>query len=82
MLTGFVLSSSGFVPNIDQTEDAKSALLILYAIFPLVCYIGAALIFIRFGLDEHAYRKIRQSLDGGAQVVHPAVSGSLQKAGS
>ena len=82
MLTGFVLSVSGFVPNIEQTEDAKHALLVLYALFPLVCYIGAALIFTRFSLDEDAYRKIRQSLDGGTQVVHSTASSSLQKAGS
>lgn len=82
MLTGFVLSFSGFVPNTEQTEDTKSALLVLYAIFPLVCYLGAALIFTRFGLDEQAYRKIRESLDQSRPLVQPAEHGSLQKAGS
>ncbi len=63
MVTGFVLSATGFVPNVEQTEEAKFALLVLYALFPLVCYLGAALIFTRFGLDEKAYMNIRQSLD-------------------
>lgn len=63
MLTGFVLSLSGFVPNVEQTESAKLALLTLYAIFPLVCYVSAALIFTRFKLDEAEYEKIRDELD-------------------
>ncbi len=65
MVTGFVLSATGFVPNVEQTDEAKFALLVLYALFPLVCYLGAALIFTRFGLDEKAYMNIRQALDKG-----------------
>jgi Na+/melibiose symporter-like transporter len=63
MLTGLVLSSSGFVPNQEQTEGTKLALLVLYAIFPLVCYLLAALIFTRFKLDETEYKKIRDALE-------------------
>ncbi|MBT4381973.1 MAG: MFS transporter [Gammaproteobacteria bacterium] len=63
MLTGFVLSSSGFVPNQEQTEVTKLALLVLYAIFPLVCYLIGALIFTRFNLNEAEYKKIRDILD-------------------
>jgi Na+/melibiose symporter-like transporter len=63
MVTGFVLSFSGFMPNVEQTEDAKFALLVLYALFPLTCYLCAALIFTRFGLDEKQYRVIREALD-------------------
>ncbi|MBT3623564.1 MAG: MFS transporter, partial [Gammaproteobacteria bacterium] len=63
MLTGFVLSSSGFVPNQEQTEVTKLALLVLYAIFPLVCYLIGALIFTRFKLNEAEYKKIRDTLD-------------------
>ena len=63
MLTGFVLSASGFEPNVAQTETAKTALLTLYAIFPLVCYSIGALIFSRFSLNEAEYEKIREELD-------------------
>ena len=63
MLTGFVLSASGFEPNVPQTETAKTALLTLYAIFPLVCYSIGALIFSRFSLNEAEYEKIREELD-------------------
>ncbi len=63
MLTGFVLGLSGFVPNVEQSEGAKLALLSLFAIFPLVCYLAAALVFTRFGLNEKEYQDIRQELD-------------------
>jgi sugar (glycoside-pentoside-hexuronide) transporter len=63
MLTGFVLGLSGFVPNVEQTPQAKLALLTLYAIFPLVCYLSAALVFTRFGLDEKEHTRIRRALD-------------------
>ncbi len=63
MLTGFVLGLSGFVPNQEQTDTAKLALLTLYAIFPLVCYVAAAIIFSRFAMNESVYQEIRDSLD-------------------
>jgi len=63
MLTGFVLSYTGFAPNVEQTDEAKFALLVLYALFPLVCYLAAALVFTRFSLDEKAYKEIRSALD-------------------
>ncbi len=65
MLTGFVLSSAGFMPNVEQTESTKLALLTLYAIFPLVCYVVGALIFTRFSLTEAAHKEIREVLDRG-----------------
>jgi Na+/melibiose symporter-like transporter len=51
------------VPNQEQTEVTKLALLVLYAIFPLVCYLIGALIFTRFNLNEAEYKKIRDILD-------------------
>jgi len=65
MLTGFVLSLSGFEPNVAQTESTKLAILTLYAIFPLVCYSIGAAIFSQFKLNEAEYRKIRDALDLG-----------------
>ncbi len=63
MITGFILSASGFVPNQEQTETAKFALLFLYAVFPFCCYISGAIIFSRFSLDEAEHMKIREKLD-------------------
>ncbi|MDA1301710.1 MAG: MFS transporter [Proteobacteria bacterium] len=63
MLTGFVLGLSGFVPNVEQTDGARLALLTLFAIFPLVCYLAAAVVFTRFGLNEKEYQDIRRELE-------------------
>ena len=62
MITGFVLGASGFVPNQDQTETAKFAILVLYALFPFFCYLIGGVILTRFSLNESAHRKIRQAL--------------------
>ncbi|MDH5737793.1 MAG: MFS transporter, partial [Gammaproteobacteria bacterium] len=56
MLTGFLLSLSGFVPKVEQTDLTKSAILGLYALFPLVCYLIGAWIFRRFSLNEAQHR--------------------------
>ena len=62
MITGFVLGASGFVPNQDQTESAKFAILSLYALFPFCCYLIGGLILTRFSFNESAHQKIRQAL--------------------
>jgi GPH family glycoside/pentoside/hexuronide:cation symporter len=64
MLTGFVLSLSGFAPNQEQSETVKLALRIQFAVFPLVCYAIGALILSRFALDELEHKRIRAALDG------------------
>ena len=55
-----ISGKSGILP---QNESTKLALLSLYALFPLVCYVTGTLIFSRFSLNEAEYREIRQSLD-------------------
>lgn len=63
MLTGLVLDAAGFAPNQEQTESAKLALKVLYALFPLACYLIGALILTRFRLDEAEHARIREALD-------------------
>ncbi len=63
MLTGYVLSFSGFVPNVEQTETAKFWILALYSLFPLVCYGIGTVLFTRFSLDEAEHQRIRAALD-------------------
>jgi GPH family glycoside/pentoside/hexuronide:cation symporter len=63
MLTGVVLDAAGFVPNATQTSSAKTALLVLYALFPLGCYLVGAAILTRFRLDETEHARIRAALD-------------------
>lgn len=70
LLTGFVLQVVGFVPNQPQTMTVQVAMVTLYGLFPLVCYLTGALLFSRFRLDEKAHAEIRAVLDERAgQVV-------------
>jgi len=66
-LTGLVLTFSGYVPNIDQTEGVKLTILALYGLFPMACYLIGALLFTRFKLDEAGYAVIRGDLDARRQ---------------
>ena len=66
MLTGFILQAAGFVPNVEQSDQAKFALRALYALFPMLCYLGGALIFSRFSLNEAEHNEIRAVLDARA----------------
>ena len=63
ILTGVVLEAAGFVPNQEQGESAKMALRVLYALFPLGCYLVGAVLLTRFRLDEREHARIRQELD-------------------
>ena len=63
MLTGLILQGAGFVPNVEQTAEAKTALRALYALFPMACYLIGALIFSRFRLNEAEHKRIRSELD-------------------
>ncbi len=63
LLTGFVLEFSGFVPNEPQTMQVQLAMISLYGLLPLVCYLIGAALFSRFKLDESAHREIRAVLD-------------------
>ena len=70
LLTGFVLEFAGFVPNAEQSMQTKLAMVTLYGLFPLVCYVVGAYMFSKFTLDETAHGKIRRELDArAAQAV-------------
>ena len=68
LLTGFVLEFSGFVPNQEQAMHTKYAMVTLYGLFPLVCYLVGAYMFRKFSLDEQAHADIRAELDARAAV--------------
>ena len=62
-LTGLVLTFSGYIPNVEQTEGVKVTILALYGLFPMACYLIGSYLFSRFELDESGYEKIRTDLD-------------------
>ena len=69
LLTGFVLEAAGFIPNQPQTMTVQVAMVTLYGVLPLVCYVIGALLFSRFKLNEHEYSLIRAELDRRSTVA-------------
>lgn len=63
MITGVVLQIVGFEPNIEQSDAAKLAMRILFAIFPLVCYAAGAVMMTRFALNREEHAKVRAQID-------------------
>jgi Na+/melibiose symporter-like transporter len=74
MLVGIVLQLSGFEPNAEQSEQVKLAMRSLFALFPLCCYLGGALLLTRFGLNRREHAEIRAALDA-RQRGDPGPSG-------
>jgi len=66
MATLSVLDFVGFEPNVEQNEDVKFAIIALYSLAPLVCYLIGALMLNSFSLDEAEHTRIRQILDARA----------------
>ncbi len=62
-LTGFVLTFSGYIPNVEQTASVQVTILALYGLFPMACYLIGSALFARFRLDEAGYASIRTELD-------------------
>lgn len=61
-LTGVVLSLSGYVPNVEQTPTAALAIRSMYALFPLVCYLVGAFLFLSFAFNENEHAEVRRAL--------------------
>lgn len=66
MFAGIMLSSIGFVPNVEQSFQVKVGLTGLLGLFPLVCYWLGAWLFTRYRLDDDACRAMRAELDARA----------------
>ena len=64
VITGLVLQYSGFEPNVEQAESTKMAMSSLFGLFPGACYLIGATLFLRFNLDERAWRSIRDTMRG------------------
>lgn len=63
MATLSVLELAGFEPNIEQTDQVKFAIIALYSLAPLSCYLIGALLLNSFSLDEAEHLRIRRILD-------------------
>ena len=61
--TLWVLEVAGFIPNAEQSEGVKLAVISLYSLLPLSCYLIGAFLLRRFSLDEVEHSRIRVILD-------------------
>ena len=67
MVAGFVLQYVGFEPNVEQSQETRSAMLALISILPGVCYVVGAVIFSRFGLNEAEHAEVMATLEARRQ---------------
>jgi len=64
MITGFVLSATGFVPDLpEQTELVQTSIKALNGLVPFTTMFFGALILARFTLTEEVHAEIRAKLD-------------------
>ena len=70
MVTLSVLEFVGFEPNTEQTDEVKFAIVALYSLAPLVCYLLGAVLISSFSLDEAEHRRIRRVIDERASESH------------
>ena len=75
LLSGFVLSSTGFRPNVAQTSEALFGIRALVSIFPLLCHLVALALLRRFDLDEAAHAEIRGRIRIRRATTGPLVLG-------
>lgn len=68
MITGFVLSAVGFIPNVEQTFVVQVALCAILGLLPLVCFAAGALIFTRFDLRAEQHAAIIKQLELRAET--------------
>ena len=69
VITGPVLQFAGYQPNQEQTMFVQIAIVTLYGLFPLVCYLIGAAMFRRFTLDEAEHARIRAALEAKAAAT-------------
>ncbi len=70
LLTGFTLQATGFTPNETQPESARLAMILLFSLFPLLCYFVGTWIFTRFSFDENAHAEVMENMGKSSPSIH------------
>jgi Na+/melibiose symporter-like transporter len=70
LLTGLILQATGFAPNAEQPETARLAIILLYSLFPLGCYLVGAWLFSKFALDEKTHADILERMGKASPSTH------------
>ncbi len=74
-ITGIVLQTVGFEPNVEQSLATQEALRALFALLPAACYIFGAIAFLRFTLTEDEHERIRDAIEARRNVSPENTSG-------
>ena len=63
LVTGLALQFSGFMPNIEQSEQVQYWILGLFSLLPGICYLIGAIIFMGFSFNEKEHAAVRDVLE-------------------
>jgi GPH family glycoside/pentoside/hexuronide:cation symporter len=69
-VVGVVLERVGYVPNAEQSEAVKAAMVFLMGGLPMIGYAIGSLAFLRFDLSQAEHARIRRELDARAAQPH------------
>lgn len=69
LITGLALQFSGFVPNVEQTDEVLLVIRGVFAFLPGVCYVIGTLLFMRFGFNEAEHAEVRRELEARASAT-------------
>lgn len=62
LISGAMLSLTGFVPNVEQSESALLGIRVLAGGFPVVFFVLSLILIARFSIDEDAHKALRERL--------------------
>ncbi len=62
-VVGSMLALTGFVPNVEQSEDTVFGMRLLAAVFPFLLHVAALALIARFSLSEAEHRAARAQAD-------------------
>ena len=65
-----VLGAWGYVPNQEQTHEVLFGIRAIYALFPIAPYLLAMVVMLRYPINEHVHRAIRDGITAHAAGEH------------
>ncbi len=63
LMSGFVLSATGFRPNVAQTPEALGGIRFLVSVLPALCHVVAIVLLRRLQMNERTHREVRRRID-------------------